>query len=86
MIRTLISDQLRYINIAKEWLTIQDLAEIRRRKIGGGRIGGKSAGMILAQHILQNNSDLSDLPCLSMPESFYIGSNEFYTLCPSTTC
>jgi len=79
LIRTLISDQLRYINIAKEWLTIQDLAEIRRRKIGGGRIGGKSAGMILAQHILQNNSDLSDLPCLSMPESFYIGSNEFYT-------
>jgi hypothetical protein len=35
--------------------------------------------MILAQHILQNNSELSDLPCLSMPESFYIGSNEFYT-------
>ncbi len=79
LIRTLISDQLRYINIAKEWLTIRDLAEIRRRKIGGGRIGGKSAGMILAQHILQNNSDLSDLPCLSMPESFYVGSNEFYT-------
>lgn len=79
LIRTLISDQLRYINIAKEWLTIQDLAEIRRRKIGGGRIGGKSAGMILAQHILQNNPDLSDLPCLSMPESFYVGSNEFYT-------
>ncbi len=79
LIRTLISDQLRYINIAKEWLTIRDLAEIRRRKIGGGRIGGKSAGMILAQHILQNNKDLSDLPCLSMPESFYIGSNEFYT-------
>ncbi len=79
LIRALISDQLRYINVAKEWLTIQDLAEIRRRKIGGGRIGGKSAGMILAQHILQNNSELSDLPCLSMPESFYIGSNEFYT-------
>ncbi len=79
LIRALISDQLRYINVAKEWLTIQDLAEIRRRKIGGGRIGGKSAGMILAQHILQNNSELSDLPCLSMPESFYVGSNEFYT-------
>lgn len=79
LIRALISDQLRYINIAKEWLTIQDLAEIRRRKIGGGRIGGKSAGMILAQHILQNNSELNEVPCLSMPESFYVGSNEFYT-------
>jgi len=35
--------------------------------------------MILAQHILQNSSELSQMPCLSMPESFYIGSNEFYT-------
>jgi len=79
LIRSLISDQLRYINIAKEWLSIQDLAEIRRRKIGGGRIGGKSAGMILAQHILQNSNEINLIPCLSMPESYYIGSNEFYT-------
>ena len=79
LIRALISDQLRYINIAKEWLCIDDLAEIRRRKIGAGRIGGKAAGMILAQHILKNNRELSDLPCLSIPESFFIGSDEFYT-------
>lgn len=79
LIRTLISDQLRYINIAKEWLSINDLSEVRRRKIGAGRIGGKSAGLILAQHILRTNRDLSELPCLSMPESFYVGSDEFYT-------
>jgi hypothetical protein len=79
LIRNLISDQLRYINIAKEWLSVNDLAEIRRRKIGAGRIGGKSAGMLLAQHILKNNSDLSELPSISMPESFYIGSDELYT-------
>ncbi len=79
LIRTLISDQLRYINIAKEWLSINDLSEVRRRKIGAGRIGGKSAGLILAQHILKTNRELSELPCLSMPESFYIGSDEFYT-------
>ncbi|MCX6055208.1 MAG: PEP/pyruvate-binding domain-containing protein [Chloroflexi bacterium] len=79
LIRTLISDQLRYINIAKEWLTVNDLAEIRRRRIGVGRIGGKAAGMLLAQHILKNNSELSDLPNVSVPESFYIGSDELYT-------
>ena len=67
LIRALISDQLRYINIAKEWFTIGDLAEIRRRKIGAGRIGGKAAGMILAQHILKNNPDLRDLPEFDMP-------------------
>ncbi len=79
LIRTLISDQLRYINIAKEWLSISDLSEVRRRKIGAGRVGGKSAGLILAQHILRNNRELSELSCLSTPESFYVGSDEFYT-------
>ena len=57
LIRTLISDQLRYINIAKEWFTLADLAEIRRRKIGGGRIGGKAAGMLLATRILNEIAD-----------------------------
>jgi hypothetical protein len=79
LIRNLISDQLRYINIAKEWLTISDLAEIRRRKIGAGRIGGKAAGIILAQHVLKNNPELNEVPCLRMPESYYIGSDELYT-------
>jgi hypothetical protein len=79
LIRAMISDQLRYINIAKEWFTISDLAEIRRRKIGAGRIGGKAAGMLLAQHILKNNSELNVLPCISTPESYFVGSDEMYT-------
>ncbi len=80
LIRTLISDQLRYINIAKEWFTIGDLAEIRRRKIGAGRIGGKAAGMLLAQHILKNNRRTErSCPASRMPESYFIGSDEMYT-------
>ncbi|PKO03677.1 MAG: hypothetical protein CVU43_01410 [Chloroflexi bacterium HGW-Chloroflexi-5] len=78
LIRSMISDQLRYINIAKEWLTVNDLAEIRRRKIGAGRIGGKSAGMLLAQHILKNSPDLGESANITVPESFYVGSDEFY--------
>lgn len=79
LIRSMISDHLRYINIAKEWLTVNDLAEIRRRKIGAGRIGGKAAGMLLAQHILKNSPDLGESANISVPESFYVGSDEFYT-------
>ena len=79
LIRTMISDHLRYINIAKEWLTVNDLAEIRRRKIGAGRIGGKAAGMLLAQHILKNTPELGESANITVPESFYIGSDEFYT-------
>lgn len=78
LIRAMISDQLRFINIAKEWLSVTDLAEIRRRKIGAGRIGGKAAGMILAQHILKNSPELGESANISMPESFYVGSDEFY--------
>ena len=79
LIRTMISDQLRFINIAKEWFSINDLAEIRRRKIGSGRIGGKAAGMLLAQNILKNNSELNAGPCISTPESYFIASDEMYT-------
>lgn len=79
LIRSLISDQLRYINIAKDWFTISDLAEIRRRKIGAGRIGGKAAGMLLAARILRETGGESLLGCMDVPESYYLGSDELYT-------
>jgi hypothetical protein len=79
LIRSMISDQLRYINIAKEWFTISDLAEIRRRKIGAGRIGGKSAGMLLAYRILRQVGSEALTSSIRVPESYYIGSDEMYT-------
>ncbi len=79
IIRTMISDQLGYLDVAKEWFTISDLAEIRRRKIGTGRIGGKSAGMLLALRILENAGDPEVLDCLKTPDSYFIGSDVFYT-------
>jgi len=78
LIRTLISDQLPYINIAKEWFKVSDLADIRRRRIGAGRVGGKAAGMLLANRILADvdNEILGD--CMQPIESFFIGSDEMY--------
>ncbi|HWQ47264.1 MAG TPA: PEP/pyruvate-binding domain-containing protein, partial [Longilinea sp.] len=78
LIRSLISDQLRYINIARDVFTISDLAEIRQRKIGAGRIGGKAAGMLLAYRVLQETADPSLLENLQVAESYFIGSDEFY--------
>ncbi len=78
LIRNMISDQLRYINIAKEWFTIADLAEIRQHKIGRGRIGGKAAGMLLAARILREKSSSSLKESLQTPISFYVGSDLFY--------
>lgn len=79
LIRTIISDQLRYINVAKEWFTVRDLAEIRRRKLGTGRIGGKAAGMLLAMRILEEVGSAEIRECLSVPDSYFIGSDVFYT-------
>jgi hypothetical protein len=79
LIRTMISDQLRYINVAREWFTINDLAEIRRRKLGTGRIGGKAAGMLLAMRILEESGDQEIKDCICAPDSYFIGSDVFYT-------
>ncbi len=79
LIRALISDQLRYINIAKKWFTISDLLKIRRHRIGAGRIGGKTAGMLLATRILLNSLNLPPDVTVDSPVSYFIGSQELYT-------
>ena len=78
LIRTLISDQLAYVNIAKEWFTIEDLNEIRRRKIGTGKIGGKSAGMLLAARILNTLASPEIRNHLTIPESYFLGADVTY--------
>jgi len=78
LIRTLISDQLGYVNIAKDWFTIADLSGIRQRKIGQGKIGGKSAGMLLAARILIEAGDEEIRSCLRIPESYFIGADFTY--------
>jgi len=79
LIRRMISDQLAYINIAKDWFTVADLIEINRRKIGQGKIGGKAAGMLLALRILNEVCDRELRSCLSIPESFFLGADVMYT-------
>jgi hypothetical protein len=78
LIRRIISDQLRYINIAKEWFTIADLRDIYQRRIGLGRIGGKSAGMLLAGRILNEAGSEAVKSSIRIPESFFLGSDLMY--------
>lgn len=78
LIRRMISDQLAYINIAKTWFTAGDLYEIRRRKIGHGKIGGKAAGMLLAARILSEIADDEIRNCLRIPESYFLASDVMY--------
>jgi hypothetical protein len=78
LIRTMISDHLAYVNVAKEWFTISDLANIRARKIGQGKIGGKAAGMLLAARILATLDGEELRAHLRIPESYYVGADLNY--------
>ena len=73
LIRTMISDQLAYVKVAKDWFTIADLISIRSHKIGQGKIGGKSAGMLLASRILNEVGDDEIRSCLEIPEIIFLG-------------
>lgn len=78
LIRTMVSDHLNYLKIARRWFTVEDLKEIRRRKIGGGKIGGKAAGMLLAMRILKDAAPPEVRQAFRMPTSYYLGSDVFY--------
>ncbi|MCW5875269.1 MAG: PEP/pyruvate-binding domain-containing protein [Anaerolineales bacterium] len=78
LIRSTISDQLAYINIAKEWFTLDDLLAIRHHKIGKGKIGGKAAGMLLALRILQRVAEKDIAQNVTIPESYFLGADVMY--------
>ena len=56
LIKTMISDHLDFVRVAKAWFTAGDFQFILARRIGSGKIGGKAAGMLLAQKILQRTA------------------------------
>ncbi len=77
LIKTMISDQLSFIHLAKAWFTAADFRYIQARRIGGGKIGGKAAGMLLAWKILQAAApDLARQ--VQIPRSYFIGADVFY--------
>jgi hypothetical protein len=81
LIKGMLSDQLEFVGIAKELFTIQDLIDVRRRCIGRGKIGGKAAGILLANKILENedNTDQEKFTQhVKIPESYFIGADVFY--------
>lgn len=81
LLKSLVSDQLAFIRIARNFINIQDLQEIMGRKIGRGKIGGKAAGILLAYKILSQpqDDDLLDLKeYLALPETYFIGCDVYY--------
>ncbi|MDA0698715.1 MAG: PEP/pyruvate-binding domain-containing protein [Chloroflexi bacterium] len=76
IIKAIISDRLDFVGVAKQWLTIEDLQGIRKRRFGRGKIGGKAAGMLLAWKILQAEPAIGS--SVSIPVSYFVGTDVFH--------
>jgi len=68
----------RVLELARKYMDLGDILAIRRKMIGTGLIGGKSVGMLLARAIL-NRSDEKWKDKLEPHDSYFIGSDVFYT-------
>jgi hypothetical protein len=75
----LIGREKRMLSLVKEYFSLEDLVEIKKRLIGTGFIGGKSVGMLLARNILRKDPSLDWTAELEIHDSFYIGSDIFYS-------
>jgi hypothetical protein len=81
LIKGMVSDQLAFVSRAKEFLTLEDLKGIYRRRIGGGKIGGKAAGLLLAWQALQRDDPEDHMGVgsrVTIPDSYFIGSDVYY--------
>jgi pyruvate,water dikinase len=78
LLRMAVTRDERLIVLAKRYFGLSDLIEIGKRMIGTGLIGGKSAGMLLARAILRKD-DPRWQERMGAHDSFYIGSDVFYT-------
>ncbi len=79
--KSIISDQMAFISLAKKFFDADDFQTIAQRRIGRGKIGGKAAGMMLAWKILQQErpDDQLDLTeHVVIPDSYFIGADVFY--------
>jgi len=80
LIRRFLSDRLQFIGVAREYMTIHDFGRLLNRVSGPGqgtgRLGGKAAGMVLAEHILRKRRKID--PAIGefrVPDSWFITSD-----------
>lgn len=78
--RRFLSDDVDYINCAKDYIELHDFYDLLQNMIfspeSHGRLGGKSAGLFLATQILKKSQDADGLlASIRMPKTWYITSD-----------
>lgn len=75
----LIGSESRMFELCDRYFTLKDILKIAAREVGTGFIGGKSVGMLVARKILEEEGRDRFKPILESHDSYYIGSDVFYT-------
>ncbi len=79
LMKILIGRPSRMFDLCARYFSLADILTIASREVGTGYIGGKSVGMLLARKILEHDGDERFTPLLEPHDSFYLGSDIFYT-------
>ena len=80
LVRRFLTDQLEFVNIAKEYIDVSDFHELCQRIVypprSHGRLGGKSAGLYLASRVVARSPEYKDLLGeIRLPRSWHIPSD-----------
>jgi len=80
LIRRFLSDQLPYINVAKNFVEVGDFYDLLQKVVfsaeSHGKLGGKSAGLYLAAQILKKSKKHAEaLGSIRIPKTWYITSD-----------
>ncbi len=80
LLRRFFTDQIDYINIARGYVSLEDFHDLSKRLIAPsgshGKLGGKSAGMFLAQKIVQKmQGEHEALQGIKIPRTWFIASD-----------
>ncbi|MFH1360658.1 MAG: PEP/pyruvate-binding domain-containing protein [Candidatus Omnitrophota bacterium] len=85
LLRMAVTRDERPLKLAEKYFDFADVVDIGKRMIGTGLVGGKSVGMLLARAILKK-ADPIWAQKLEPHDSFYIGSDVFYTYLIQNKC
>lgn len=85
LLHMILSRNGQILDLAERYLTIEDVLAVRRRMIGTGLVGGKAAGMLIARAVLRN-ADPRWQQVLEPHDSFYVGSDVFYSYMVANGC
>ncbi|WP_043739424.1 PEP/pyruvate-binding domain-containing protein [Thioalkalivibrio nitratireducens] len=79
LLTVLIGREERILQLARRYLTLEDLLTVRARMIGSGYIGGKAVGMLLARQALLHADREYWGRHLEPHDSFFLGSDVYYS-------